>query len=113
VARLRIIRNALSMGFSLKELGAILKIRDQGGAPCHQVRRLAEEKVEALTQQIDDLILYRSQLRGVLADWDARLRETGRSGRARLLEALASAPKRPAGHLSLNRDREEADTSLR
>ena len=44
VERLRIIRNALAVGFSLDEIGRILRVRDQGGAPCHEVRRMAGEK---------------------------------------------------------------------
>jgi hypothetical protein len=35
-------------------------------------------------------------LRRVLADWDERLSRTGKSERARLLEALAEPPQRPA-----------------
>lgn len=95
VARLRLIRNALAMGFSLKDLHGILKVRDQGGAPCREVRRLAADKVDALGRQIEELTRYRRQLVRVLADWDRRLEQTSRGGRARLLEALASPPARP------------------
>src|SRR5579871_2742600 len=45
IARVRLIRNALSMGFSLQELGGIIQSRDQGEAPCREVRRLAGEKI--------------------------------------------------------------------
>jgi DNA-binding transcriptional MerR regulator len=96
VTRVRIIRNALAMGFSLKELTAIMAIRDQGGAPCHEVRRMAADKADALEQQIRELVRYRSQLRKVIKDWDARLKGTGPGMRARLLEALATPPARPA-----------------
>jgi DNA-binding transcriptional MerR regulator len=96
IQRVRLIRNALAMGFSLKELSRIIKIRDDGGAPCREVRQLAEEKVAALGRQIDELAAYREHLRRVLADWDERLRRTGKSERARLLEALAEPPQRPA-----------------
>lgn len=96
VQRVRLIRNALAMGFSLKELLRIIKIRDEGGAPCREVRQMAEEKVAALGRQIDELATYREHLRRVLADWDERLSRTGKSERARLLEALAEPPERPA-----------------
>ncbi len=95
VERLRLIRNALAMGFSLKELGRIIKVREQGGAPCREVRRLAEEKVLAIGRQIEELTRYREHLRTVLVEWDERLRRTGKSERARLLEALAAPPMRP------------------
>ena len=96
--RVRLIRNALAMGFSLPELGRILRIRDQGGAPCQEVRRMAEEKVASIGKQIGELTRYRSHLRRVLGEWDARLRLTGESERARLLETLASPPPRPSFH---------------
>jgi DNA-binding transcriptional MerR regulator len=96
VQRVRLIRNALAMGFSLKELSRIIKIRDDGGAPCREVRQMAEEKVAALGRQIDELATYREHLRRVLEDWDERLSRTGKSERARLLEALAEPPQRPA-----------------
>src|SRR5712671_5564647 len=85
VQRVRLIRNALAMGFSLKELSRIIKIRDQGGAPCREVRQMAEGKVAALDRQIEELARYRERLRRVLADWDERLGRTGKSERARLL----------------------------
>jgi len=96
VTRVRVIRNALAMGVSLKDLVAIMAIRDQGGAPCHEVRRMAEQKADALDRQIQELLRYRTQLRKVLKDWDARLSQTGRGMRARLLEVLAKPPVRPA-----------------
>ena len=96
VQRVRLIRNALAMGFSLKELSRIIKIRDQGGAPCREVRQMAEGKVAALDRQIEELARYREHLRRVLDDWDERLNRTGKSERARLLEALAEPPQRPA-----------------
>src|SRR5437773_925083 len=43
--RVRLIRSALAVGFTLDELARILKERDQGGAPCRQVRQLAAEKL--------------------------------------------------------------------
>jgi DNA-binding transcriptional MerR regulator len=94
--RLRLIRNALAMGFSLKEIGRILKVRQKGGAPCREVRRLAEEKIALLGRRIEDLIGYRHALRQVLTEWDARLDRVPQAARAQLLEELAKPPKRPA-----------------
>jgi DNA-binding transcriptional MerR regulator len=93
--RVHLIRNALAMGFSLKELAAILKIRDAGGIPCCEVRRMAAEKVAAITTQIEELTCYRDHLQRVLSEWDLRLRQTGKHQRAHLLQALASCPVRP------------------
>lgn len=95
VERVRLIRNALAIGFTLKEIARILRVREQGGAPCQEVRELAAQKLDALDRHIEDLTRYRDELRQIMVDWDDRLRQTGRSGRARLLEALASPPRKP------------------
>jgi DNA-binding transcriptional MerR regulator len=88
--RVQLIRNALAMGFSLRELASILKIRDQGGIPCGEVRRMAADKVAAIIMQIEELTSYRDHLQQVLTEWDVRLRQTGKHQRAYLLQALAS-----------------------
>jgi DNA-binding transcriptional MerR regulator len=103
VDRLRLIRRALAVGFSLPELARILKIRDEGGAPCRQVKRLLEEKVIRLNDQIEDFLAMRHQLQVILADWEARLSQTPDGKPAMLLEYLdvtASCPQ--AGTLNGN-----------
>jgi DNA-binding transcriptional MerR regulator len=94
VVRVTLIRNALAVGFTLKELSGILKLRDQGGVPCHEVRRLAAEKVTTLGRRIADLTAYRAQMKQVLENWDDRLRQTGPGRRAFLLETLVALPVR-------------------
>lgn len=94
LARVRLIRAALSIGFTLDELAKILKIRDAGGAPCHRVRDLAASKLAGLDQHIQQLVALRDQLREVLGTWDDLLHHTPQHRRAGLLEALAAAPER-------------------
>jgi len=86
--RVRLIRRALAVGFSLPELAKILKVRDAGGAPCRQVKRLLEEKLLTMDEQIGDLVAMRKHLRTVLADWDERITRTSNGKPARLLETL-------------------------
>ena len=38
VARVRMIRRALALGFTLRELARVLRVREKGGAPCREVR---------------------------------------------------------------------------
>lgn len=90
VDRVRLIRRALAVGFSLPELARILRVRDEGGAPCRQVRRMLEQKLQALEQRLADLSAMRDHLRVVLADWDERLSRTPDGKPARLLETLIS-----------------------
>ena len=92
---MRLIRNALAMGFSLHEPSAIIQTRERGEAPCREVRRLAEEKIAAITAQICELTRYRDQLRQVVKQWDGRLRRTPSRQKARLLETIGTRPVRP------------------
>jgi len=43
--RVQLVRRALSVGFTLDELAKVLKVRDAGGAPCEEVRKLATQKL--------------------------------------------------------------------
>ena len=88
--RVRLIRRALGVGFSLAELVKILKVRDGGGAPCRQVKSLLEQKLSQLNEQITELMEMREHLGTVLEDWDRRLECTPEGKPARLLESLAT-----------------------
>lgn len=92
VDRVRLIRAALSIGFTLDELAEILKIRDAGGALCQKVRNLAAEKLRGLEHHIQQLVELQEQLKSVLESWDHLLHQTSQPKRAGLLEALAAAP---------------------
>src|SRR5579864_1568601 len=73
VKRVRLVRRALEIGFTLDELARILKVRDSGGAPCREVRALAELKLRQVIAKIEELGELRDHMRRVLADWDQRL----------------------------------------
>jgi DNA-binding transcriptional MerR regulator len=88
VERLRLIRHALAVGFSLPELARILKVRDKNGAPCREVKRLLEQKLHTMEEQIRDLVAMRDHLRTILTDWDERLTQTPEGRPARLLENI-------------------------
>jgi DNA-binding transcriptional MerR regulator len=88
VERVRLIRHALAVGFSLPELAKILKVRDKAGAPCRQVKRLLEEKMHRMDAQIADLVAMRDHRRTILADWDDRLAHTPDGKPAKLLETM-------------------------
>lgn len=90
ISRVRLIRVAFSIGFSVSELASILRVRDSGGAPCRDVRRLAGEKLECLRGEIRALSSLRLDLESVIADWDRRLAKAGEGRRAGLLEALVA-----------------------
>jgi DNA-binding transcriptional MerR regulator len=92
VDRVLLIRRALVVGFSLGDVRRILNVRDNGGAPCHNVRALVAARVEALGHQLADLRALQRELRSLLAEWDERLAGTPVGQRAHLLESLAARP---------------------
>jgi len=88
VDRLRTVRNAQRFGFSLKELARFMHARETGGRPCHDVRAAAQRMLEAVDQQISELMLARRDMRRTLQAWDRKLAATPESQPARLLEDL-------------------------
>jgi MerR family transcriptional regulator, copper efflux regulator len=92
--RVRLIRGALSIGFSLPELKTLLKMRDQGQFPCQKAQELAKSKLEEVKSQIKDLTAMQAQLEQILKNWDLRLSRAGGANPARLLESLPEGLKR-------------------
>jgi DNA-binding transcriptional MerR regulator len=86
--RVQLVRRALSVGFSLDELAKVLKVRDAGGAPCEEVRKIAAQKLIKVHDQLRELTELRDDLQQTLKDWDARLAHRDNGKRANLLESL-------------------------
>jgi DNA-binding transcriptional MerR regulator len=89
VARVLVIRRALRVGFSLKELQSVMRERARGGAPCRRVRERVGEHLRSVDREIRALRALRKEIRGLLRDWDERLARTPGGDQARLLETLA------------------------
>ena len=96
--RVRLVRGALAIGFTLDELGRILDVRDRGGTPCQQVRALAGTKLSEVEIQLGELSALRDELRRLLKDWDKLLAKNSPPERARLLETLSltGSSRRPS-----------------
>ena len=86
--RVKLIQRALTIGFSLADLKAILAVRDKGGAPCRHVRDLLRSKIHNLDQQIKNLVSMRAEMNRLSRDWNARLRRAKSGQSARLLESV-------------------------
>jgi len=86
--RVRLVRRAIALGFTLDELSRILAVRDRGGAPCRNVRALAAVKLATLESRLAELTEARDLLRAVLSRWDVLLEATPSGGRSGLLDAL-------------------------
>ena len=67
--RLAFIKRSQSLGLSLREIGDILTVHDQGQLPCEDVKQNLQKKVQQVTEQIEALQLLRSELQGLLSGW--------------------------------------------
>jgi MerR family mercuric resistance operon transcriptional regulator len=65
LARVRFIKSAQRLGFSLDEIGELLKLED--GARCSEARQLAENKLVDVRQKLGDLQRIEAVLAGLVA----------------------------------------------
>jgi MerR family transcriptional regulator, copper efflux regulator len=109
VALMKLIQCALAVGFTINELSRILRRRDSGGAPCHDVQSLAREKLAELTRRRKELDRLCRLLKTTLRQWEVALAKTPRGKRAGLLDSLAAGSawlaglKSPLLHSGLNK----------
>jgi DNA-binding transcriptional MerR regulator len=89
--RVRLIRRAIAVGFTLDELASVLNVRDSGGAPCMEVRALAAAKLSDIETRLREMAELRKELRTVLKEWDKRLEHRAPGQRAHLLETLKAS----------------------
>src|SRR5215470_15633694 len=90
VDRVRLIRGALAIGFSVEELAPLLRQRDSGGIPCRTVDQLARRKLTELDQRIAELSALRAVLARTVRSWKKQLNGS-RGHPARLLEKFVAA----------------------
>ena len=93
IDRVRIIRRAIEIGFTLDELSRIFRQRAGGSPPCRKVCQLASQKLEDVERQLAALQSLRGALRQILANWDNRLESTEEGAMAHLLDSLIEQPE--------------------
>jgi len=90
--RVRLVQRALQIGFTLDELSEILRLRDDGGAPCGRVLKMTEEKLRQLQRRIRELRQSERYMLKLVRQWRKRLASIPSGERAMLLHALAGKP---------------------
>jgi MerR family mercuric resistance operon transcriptional regulator len=85
VARLGFIRRAQDVGFTLEEVGTLLRLGETPG--CRGARALAAGKLEVVDSRLRDLRRMRRALAMLIAQCDA-----GRGMRCPIIENLARVP---------------------
>lgn len=86
VRRIRFIRHAKELGFTLEEIKQLLGLR-AGGSECAQVRKVAEAKATDIQERIEKL----SSMRVVLLDLARRCEQDGSIDACPILKTLEAA----------------------
>ncbi len=68
VQRIRFIRRAKELGFTLREIGELLALRTDPNPRCAEVCAKAEEKIAEVDEKIEELTRIRENLAGLLSD---------------------------------------------
>lgn len=107
--RVKTIRHALRLGFTLAELAEILRMKDRGGAPCRQVLDMLQDKLALLENEINELVQLRKYMEQIVGDWQSKLGRGEPGKRAHLLKSLGAAPvpEIANGNLQRRRKRDE------
>ena len=94
VRRVRFIKRAQELGFSLREIKELLALRVDPDTSCADVRRRAEEKLTDIDQKISDLKRMKQTLAGLAAACPGR----GAISDCPILESLDVGEPRTAVH---------------
>ena len=96
IAQVAVVRNAVRLGFPLKDLAAFFHARAQGRPPCRSVRAAGQRLLENMDRQMTELTAARGELADMLRRWDDALASTPDGSAAHLLSSLADLPSRPS-----------------
>jgi MerR family copper efflux transcriptional regulator len=102
--RVKTVRHALQLGFTLPELAEILRIRDHGGTPCGRVLEMLQEKLDALQERIAELQQTQKYMESMVSEWRSRIAQSQPGEKVFLLRSLNGAlAKATALHEPLRR----------
>jgi len=83
VRRVRFIKRAQQLGFTLREIQSLLRLRDDASVPCKEVRSTAEAKISEIDEKLRHLKAMKKALQTL-----ARSCAASRKHHCPLLEAL-------------------------
>ncbi len=99
VQRVRFIRQAQEIGFSLREIAELLSLRADPSADCSDVREQATMKLEEVNRKITQL----EEIRGALEDLIAACPGRGALRACSIMDALVVATGELSGHPNADR----------
>ncbi len=86
IRRLRFIRQAQALGFSLSEIEELLSLRMQSGTTCGDIRKRARQKITTVNDKIEEL----QRIRDALSKLARACQGKGPTSECPILEALES-----------------------
>lgn len=72
VARVRFIRSALALGFSLEDVHELVGLSERGELPCPRARALLAERIGQQRAHLDAAPELYRRMKAALRDWDVR-----------------------------------------
>ena len=69
--RLRFIRLAKKLGFTLSEIREITEHADQGESPCREVRNIIRQRIQENRTRIDAMMNLQNRMEQALAQWES------------------------------------------
>lgn len=92
LSRLRFIRSAQHLGFTLNEIYEILGIPEKGQPPCQRVRDILSRRICENQRKIDQLVRLQSRMEKTMAVW-RRLPDDvpAKNGVCRLIDCASEA----------------------
>jgi DNA-binding transcriptional MerR regulator len=70
VKRVQFIRKAQELGLKIADIKSIFNVVEQGETPCGKVETLVRERLDAVTQQIEELRATRDRIAGAIREWE-------------------------------------------
>ncbi len=69
ISRLRFIRQAQSLGFTLEEVSEILEESGKGHSPCPKVREILHRRIEENRRKLEELTNLQERMEHALVHW--------------------------------------------
>ncbi len=70
ISRIRFIREAKSLGYTLSEIRQILRDAEQGRSPCPRVREIIVHRIEENREKIEAALRLQERMEQALRQWD-------------------------------------------
>ena len=72
VARVRFIRGALALGFTLRDAGELVEMGQSGELPCPRARTLLDQRLAEQGRQLDAALRLHRRMQRAVTDWKRR-----------------------------------------